>query len=130
MISLSYSYESANGIKQQSSGFHKKVLVPLLRSDGSDGGEQREADVIVVTGSYSYTDPDGNIITVNYVADENGFQPTGDHLPTPPPLPDHVLAQLQQQSDASENNNDRDQRLQREAQFSLLSSGDVRFSRT
>ena len=38
----------------------------------------------VAKGSYSYTAPDGAQISVNWVADQNGFQPTGQHLPTPP----------------------------------------------
>jgi hypothetical protein len=45
-------------------------------------------------GSYSFTTPDGVVITVNWVADENGFQATGDHLPTPPPMPEHVVRML------------------------------------
>lgn len=105
--------------------------MPSLRSDGSDGGEQREADIIVHTGSYSYTDPEGNIITVNYVADENGFQPTGDHLPTPPPIPDHVLALLQQQSEQPAiNNNNAQQLQQRQSQTSQILPTDLRFRGT
>lgn len=69
------SYEAGNGIKQQSSGFLKKISVPLLRSDGTETGEQQEADILVHTGSYSYTAPDGTLITLNYISDENGFQP-------------------------------------------------------
>ena len=34
----------------------------------------------VAKGSYSYTAPDGAKISVNWVADENGFQPTGKYL--------------------------------------------------
>ena len=48
----------------------------------------------VSRGSYSYTAPDGQVVTVNWVADENGFQPQGTHLPTPPPMPAHVVKLL------------------------------------
>lgn len=46
-------------------------------------------------GSYSYTSPEGKQIAVNYIADENGFRASGDHLPTPPPIPDAILRSLQ-----------------------------------
>lgn len=38
-------------------------------------------NILVKQGSFSYIAPDGKPITVNYVADENGFQPKGTHLP-------------------------------------------------
>ncbi|KAF3421767.1 hypothetical protein E2986_04098 [Frieseomelitta varia] len=35
-----------------------------------------------VRGSFSFVDPHTNVAyTVNYVADENGFHPEGEHLP-------------------------------------------------
>lgn len=46
-----------------------------------------DAQGIAITGSYSYTSPEGQLIEVRYVADENGFQPIGEHLP---PLPGQV----------------------------------------
>jgi len=39
----------------------------------------------VIEGYYAYTADDGTPIRIQYVADENGYQPQGDHLPTPPP---------------------------------------------
>ncbi|XP_011634326.1 extensin [Pogonomyrmex barbatus] len=39
-------------------------------------------------GSYSYIDPTGQRRTVTYTAGKNGFQATGDHIPSaPPPAP-------------------------------------------
>lgn len=68
------SYETGNGIRAEEQGTLKKAAGPDAQ------------DVIVARGSYSYTSPEGEVISVQYVADdEGGFQPVGDHLPTPPP---------------------------------------------
>ena len=68
-------FESEDGTKVEESGSQKQV------------GETAEDSGTVSQGSYSFTAPDGVVVTVNWVADENGFQATGDHLPTPPPMP-------------------------------------------
>jgi hypothetical protein len=59
-------------------------------SDGKSAQEQgqlknvgTENEAIEVRGQYSYTGPDGVVYTVTYVANENGFQPEGVHLPKP-----------------------------------------------
>lgn len=67
------SYETTNGIRADQQGFLKNP------------GTQLEAQVM--QGSYSYTGPDGQIYTITYIADENGFQASGAHIPTvAPPL--------------------------------------------
>lgn len=43
-----------------------------------------------VSGSYSYTGPDGVQYSISYTADEEGFHPQGAHLPTPPPIPPEI----------------------------------------
>ncbi|XP_055624934.1 flexible cuticle protein 12-like [Toxorhynchites rutilus septentrionalis] len=57
-------------------------------SDGTIRQEQAElrnagtdTESIVVRGSYSYVGPDGTRYVITYVADENGFQPEGAHIP-------------------------------------------------
>ncbi|XP_073980364.1 uncharacterized protein [Rhodnius prolixus] len=75
--SYKYSYETGDGVKKTEEGSQKAV------------GEPPELGT-VVKGSYSYKDPEGNEYTVSYVADENGFQPTGKHLPAAPPLPKEI----------------------------------------
>lgn len=76
-----FSYETGNGIKAQEEG--------ELKPGGEEGIQS-------AVGSYSYTAPDGTEIKVEYTADENGFVPVGDHLPTPPPIPPEIQKALDQ----------------------------------
>ena len=64
--------------------------------DESGGLKQVDADNAGTAsrGSYEYTAPDGTLIKVEWIADENGFHPSGDHLPVAPPMPDHVVKML------------------------------------
>uniref|UniRef100_A0A182J0M9 Uncharacterized protein n=1 Tax=Anopheles atroparvus TaxID=41427 RepID=A0A182J0M9_ANOAO len=81
--SFNYAYESANGIKVEDQGSIKSIKVPKLDDTGRQVGEE-EVQVSVQTGSFQYTAPDGQVYTLRYVADENGFQPQADHLPVAP----------------------------------------------
>ncbi|XP_059089983.1 larval cuticle protein LCP-17-like [Tigriopus californicus] len=38
-------------------------------------------DINEITGQVSWTSPEGELVTLNYVANENGYQPTGSHVP-------------------------------------------------
>lgn len=76
-------------------------MAPTFNDDGTPTGQEVEQDIIVQTGSYSYQSPDGTFITLTYIADENGFQPVGDHLPVPPAIPDQILTSLKQQATES-----------------------------
>ncbi|KAJ2951680.1 hypothetical protein O0L34_g13841 [Tuta absoluta] len=53
------------------------------QEDGINFKEETDADGNR-RGSYSYVDPSGQTKTVNYIAGKNGFQATGDHIPTAP----------------------------------------------
>ncbi|XP_075168428.1 larval cuticle protein 4-like [Haematobia irritans] len=48
-----------------------------------------------VHGSYEYVSPEGEHVKVTYVADENGYQPVSDLLPTPPPIPEYILKAIE-----------------------------------
>jgi Insect cuticle protein len=58
-----HSYETSNGIRADEQGYLK------------NRGTVSEAQVM--QGSYSYTAPDGQLIEVRYIADENGFRAEG-----------------------------------------------------
>ncbi|XP_053695207.1 flexible cuticle protein 12-like [Sabethes cyaneus] len=62
-----FQYDTSNRLQRQEEA--------QLKNFGED------VSALVVRGSYSYTGDDGQVYTVNYIADENGFQPEAAHLP-------------------------------------------------
>ncbi|XP_050342355.1 putative protein TPRXL [Nymphalis io] len=80
-----FSYETGNGIKREEIAYEKVLPKGREASSKEEGENDDESDEIhVQQGSFSYTAPDGTVITLRYIADENGFQPIGDHLPRSP----------------------------------------------
>ena len=79
---LRCSFASEDGIQVEAKGVQKQV------------GSNPEDIGTVSRGFYSYVSPEGITFTVHWIADENGFQATGEHLPTPPPMPAHVVKLL------------------------------------
>ncbi|EFA03214.1 larval cuticle protein LCP-30 [Tribolium castaneum] len=76
-----WEYETENKIQAEESG--------KLHNVGTD------AETMRAKGFYQYTGPDNVVYTVEYTADENGFFPVGNHLPTPPPIPAELLKALE-----------------------------------
>lgn len=74
---FNYAFETSDGIKEEAKGSLKTLKVPVVDpATGQTTGEQ-DGTGIVQEGKYSYTAPDGQLIEVTYIADENGFQPQG-----------------------------------------------------
>ncbi|CAH2237039.1 jg9531 [Pararge aegeria aegeria] len=79
--SYKWNYETGNGISAEEAGYVKNLGIP-------------DQEAQTAQGQYKYTAPDGQIIQLQYIADENGFQPQGAHLPTPPPIPADIQKAL------------------------------------
>lgn len=62
------SYETSDGVSRSESA--------VVNNLGSENEE------LSVKGTITWTAPDGQVITLNYIADKNGFQPQGDHIPS------------------------------------------------
>ncbi|XP_030747948.1 endocuticle structural glycoprotein SgAbd-2-like [Sitophilus oryzae] len=115
--SFSYSYVSGDGSQAQAQGY--------LKNQG-----QKDAEAEVIQGSYSYTAPDGTPITVNWIADENGFRAEGSHIPTPPPIPAEIqksLVQISQGQGAQPQGQYRPNPFQGQGGFSRPSRPSYRF---
>ncbi|XP_022122750.1 larval cuticle protein LCP-17 [Pieris rapae] len=78
--SFQYSFETGNGISADANG--------QLRNIGA------EEPALQIQGQVQYPSDDGSTIQLTYVADENGYQPQGAHLPTPPPIPADIQRAL------------------------------------
>lgn len=77
--SYRYNYETGDGVKASQVGDLKQI---------------DKETVGISQGSYSWQGDDGKTYTVTYIADENGFQPTGEHLPVPPEIPAAIQKSL------------------------------------
>ncbi|KAH8379235.1 hypothetical protein KR009_003833 [Drosophila setifemur] len=62
-----FGYETSDGQSANAAG--------VLNNVGTDH------ESLAVKGAYSFVGDDGQTYTVTYIADENGFQPQGAHLP-------------------------------------------------
>lgn len=76
------SFETGNGIVMEEHG--------VLKNAGVKDAEEEE-----VIGSVSYTAPDGTPISFKYVANGNGYQVEGSHLPVAPPMPVAIARALE-----------------------------------
>lgn len=89
LVILNSSFETANGIHAQETGY--------IKNKGD-----KDLETIVQQGKVTYHDEHGNPITLEYVADEDGFHPVGDHLPTPPPIPEKIQEALDNNKEEEE----------------------------
>ena len=78
--SYQYAYETSDGVSVDQQGSVKNA------------GTENES--INVQGQFSYKNDDGSPVSLVYIADENGFQPQGDHLPVPPAIPELIQRAL------------------------------------
>ncbi|KAH1002796.1 hypothetical protein HUJ04_008850 [Dendroctonus ponderosae] len=84
--------------------------IPILSMDVKNDGEayqfafetgnkiaQQEAgDGVRTQGSYAYVAPDGQQVSMSYVADAEGFRPQGSHMPVAPPMPEAIRKAVEQ----------------------------------
>ncbi|KAJ8732718.1 hypothetical protein PYW07_015317 [Mythimna separata] len=77
-----YAVEIDNGIAAQARGTVR------------DFGGNPPVAPVVSEGAFSWTSPEGQQVVISYIANENGYQPTGDAIPTSPPIPDLIAKSL------------------------------------
>nr|AAV91349.1 cuticle protein 4 [Lonomia obliqua] len=72
--SYNFDFETENGIVRSEVGELKEAL----------DEENKPHPVVVVRGSYSYTDEEGKPQSITYFADETGYHAEGDSIPKVP----------------------------------------------
>lgn len=86
-----FAFETGNKIAQQeagNSGPHILDLRVLTVWSSGDG--------VKTQGSYAYIAPDGQQVSMSYVADADGFRPQGSHMPVAPPMPEAIRKAVEQ----------------------------------
>jgi len=76
---------------------HGHYELDVETADGTrrtEVGDMDSDENNTVKGVIKYILPDGTPFVLRYIADETGFHPQGNMLPTPPPMPAHSLLQM------------------------------------
>ncbi|KAG0720549.1 Cuticle protein AM1199 [Chionoecetes opilio] len=76
--SYAFNFETGNGISRQEQGYPQ----------GPEGA-------VASSGGWSFTFPDGTPAVFTFEADENGYRPVSNLIPTPHPLPAHAIEQIE-----------------------------------
>ncbi|XP_014097358.1 larval cuticle protein 2-like [Bactrocera oleae] len=99
-------YASAAAVSTSSDDAHAEVslLTYDVRADGFDSALETSNSIHVVqhgdakgniNGEYGWISPEGEHISVNYIADESGYHPQSELLPTAPPVPEAIVKALE-----------------------------------
>ena len=66
----------------------------IQHQSGQLSGKGEEL-ALVQQGDFQWVSPEGETISLKYIADENGYQPEGAHLPVAPPIPVEIIKSIE-----------------------------------
>ena len=104
VIASLVAFAAANAVVSDDAHAEITLFKSDVRADGFDSALETSNSIHQVAsgdehgnihGEYSYISPEGEHVSVSYVADENGYQPSSDLLPTPPPVPVAIVKALE-----------------------------------
>ncbi|CAH1132895.1 unnamed protein product [Ceutorhynchus assimilis] len=79
--------------------------IPIIKLETTNNGDGSYSTAYE-TGNGIQAAEQGEKIDLSYTADENGYHPHGDNLPTPPPVPDAILKSIEYNKAHPEEEND------------------------
>lgn len=104
------------------------TLSSYLTENGIYGEEQAKLHKNGGTdakGFYEYTGDDGKLYRVHYESNHKGFVPKGDHIPTPPPIPEAIARALKYVDDLRKSRGEMPMFDQRGFRIDQMSSKDI-----
>ncbi|KAH8372942.1 hypothetical protein KR009_008546, partial [Drosophila setifemur] len=99
LLALAYANEDANILRseQEVNVDNFKYALKLDNSVDIEQAGQLHGEEWKVDGQHSWNSPEGEAVSIQYVADANGFQVLSANppLPTSPPIPEAILRSLE-----------------------------------
>ncbi|XP_064547915.1 cuticular protein 47Eg [Drosophila montana] len=99
LVTLAYANENANVLKsvQEVNVDNFKYALELDNSVNVAQEGQLKGEELIVNGLQAWTSPEGEPVSIQYLADANGYQVLAANppLPTPPPIPEAILRSIE-----------------------------------